>query len=508
MDIFILRDGEQTGPFNEKTVETMIADGAARLKDMAWRKGLPAWLPLSEVLNPGSQKPSEPPPAVQLSGVRAAAEPVKAATAKQKALLTYLGVELPSAASKTDAAVLVSDAMENPKFQARLSKWHEEKLKLHPDVFADEIELRKAGRGTRYVELCQTEGAGVVKDVTKAHCQVLVESLDKRFPAWESDPKTALWQYFFPAVAENFPTLVLPEWKAKLRMGSAPKGAPTKATVAAGPVVVSAQSQPGPLQAAFRGIVYGLAALGVIIGGMQLMKSRENAPVAGNQPPASADTKPATPPPVTLPPPVAPNLPENAPLIAAADPVPATPPEVPAVPVPADPAPANPVPADPPAAPAPAPAPAVPMTEPPTAPAIPPANPVPPGPPSLPRADTVPAPMPAVAAAPATPTVPAAPPAPAAPKSVLTLTKPVAIQLQFGKVTLPPGTKVRFLGADPAGLRCNFNNNIIVVPAASTDYDGTAAPATAALPPGIPAPITQPAPATPPAPKPVTPSDL
>jgi hypothetical protein len=91
---------------------------------------------------------------------------------------------------------------------------------------------------------------------------------------------------------------------------------------------------------------------------------------------------------------------------------------------------------------------------------------------------------------------------------VLTLTKPVAIQLQFGKVTLPPGTKVRFLGVDAAGLRCNFNNNIIVVPAASTDYDGTAAPATAALPPGIPAPITQPAPATPPAPKPVTPSDL
>ena len=81
-------------------------------------------------------------------------------------------------------------------------------------------------------------------------------------------------------------------------------------------------------------------------------------------------------------------------------------------------------------------------------------------------------------------------------KTDLTLTKPVSVQLQFGKVMLPVGTKVKFLGAIPTGLKCNFNNNIIVVPATSTDYDGPMAPAAPAAP----------AAGTPP--KPVTPTDL
>jgi hypothetical protein len=121
--------------------------------------------------------------------------------------------------------------------------------------------------------------------------------------------------------------------------------------------------------------------------------------------------------------------------------------------------------------------------------------------------DTAGTPPPATPTPPAAPTTITAPPAPAAPKSMLTLTKPVNIQLQFGKVTLQPGTKMKFLSVDAAGLKCNFNNNIVVVPASSTDYDG---PMTVTAPSGIPAglPVTPGAPATPPAPKPVNASDL
>ena len=486
MDIFILRNGEQTGPFSEPTVQQMLTEGGLRSKDMAWRKGLPAWLPVSEVMNPGTEKLNSPPPAMQVSGVSAPAPVKNAPTAKQKALLKYLGVELPAAATKADAALLLSDAIENPKLQARLSKWNDEKLRLHSDVFADEIDLRKANRGNLYVELCQTQGEGVVKDVTKAHCQVLVESLDKRFPGWEANQKDALWNYLFPAIAEHFPMLVQDEWKTKLRFGSAPKTSQST-TRTTGSTSKTGDDAPPPLQAALRGIVYGLAALGLIIGVLKLIEpAKETAPA----PASTAAAKPVDPPPL----PVAPMIPADPPLIAAItpEPPPAAPIETPAP----EPAPAP--------APAPAsePAPAAPpMTETPPAPPAPvPVNPVPVGAPTLPRLDGAAPAAPMVATI---PPAPAAPPTPAAPKTELTLNKPVNIQLQFGKVTLPPGTRVRFLGVTQAGLKCNFNNNIIIVPPASTDYEGSLVPTMNSPLPVPTAPISN---TPPPAPKPPSPS--
>ena len=338
-------------------------------------------------------------------------------------------------------------------------------------------EHRKANRGNHYVELCQTQGEGVVKDVTKAHCQVLVESLDKRFPAWEANPKDAVWHYLFPAIAEHFPTLVQDEWKSKLRFGSAPKNPPASSSRAFDSTRTSSTAAQPPLQAAFRGVIYGLATLGLIIGGMKLLDSGKSTTPA---PEPSATAKPVEPAP---PPPVAPMIPADAPLIAALPPEP-------------QPEPAPPAPVEAPA-PAPVPEPAPPMAEPP-APVPVPVSPVPVGAPTLPRLDNAPAPAPAPAVA-AIPTVPMAP---AAPKTELTLSKPVSIQLQFGKVTLPPGTRVRFLGVTQAGLKCNFNNNIIVVPPTSTDYDGPLIPTMSS-----PAPLGTPP--SPPAPKPPTPmSDL
>ncbi len=64
--------------------------------------------------------------------------------------------------------------------------------------------------------------------------------------------------------------------------------------------------------------------------------------------------------------------------------------------------------------------------------------------------------------------------APATTKAVITLTKPVIVQLQFGRMTLPAGTKMSLLGRDAGGLKCDFNNNSIVVPVASTDYEAVA----------------------------------
>src|SRR4051812_5933127 len=122
MELFIIRDGQQTGPFTEETVQDLLKKGGLRPNDMGWHKGLPAWLPLAEVFEPASQRRTEPPPVNgSHSGVRA-----RLATPRQKALLQYLGAAIPEKSTKEEAAVAISDALENPKFTSRLAKWGEE----------------------------------------------------------------------------------------------------------------------------------------------------------------------------------------------------------------------------------------------------------------------------------------------------------------------------------------------------------------------------------------------
>src|SRR6266446_10198395 len=154
MEIFIIRDGKQTGPFTEDAVQALIEKGSVRSKDMGWRKGLAAWLPLSEVLKQNSERGNQPPPVSnERAGVNGTSRNGALATAKQKALLKYLGVEFSDHITKEEAAIVISDALEAPKFQAGIAKWQEEKLRLHPNVFQDEIDFRKGNSTVRYLEL-------------------------------------------------------------------------------------------------------------------------------------------------------------------------------------------------------------------------------------------------------------------------------------------------------------------------------------------------------------------
>jgi hypothetical protein len=466
MEFFIIRDGQQTGPFNEETVRSLLQKGGVRAGDMAWRKGLPGWLPLNEVLDPGSERPTAPPPVGGVnSGVRA-----RPASARQKALLKYLGAGIDEQASKEEAALAISDAFENPKFTSRLAKWGEEKLRLHPDLFQEEIDYRRANRVVRYLELCQTEGAEVVKDVTKAHVQVLMESLDKRNPEWERDPKAALWDYLLPSVSEHFPQLVHEEWKGKLKFGGTSKVAAAYASAAGTGILTPGKPAPGAVHAAVRGIVFGLLALGVVLGalyvfkdgklGVDVARTNPSPAPAGSQPSKlEADQAGATVPAA------APHPTEAAAINPVADPG--------IVLAAANPAPAEPGAHAPAATGEPLPAPAAPQADP-TMAANPPAAttdaPAAPTP-----ANTFSSAPPPPGVAPVAPAEPAAPAAPAAPgpvtRSTATLTQRVTVQLQFGKVTLNPGTQVRLIAIEGQNARVNFNNNIVLVPVSATDVD-------------------------------------
>ena len=498
MEFFIIRQGQQAGPYSEDTLRSLLTNGTLRMSDMGWRRGLPAWLPISEVLSPGSERPTEPPPVSGVhSGMRA-----RLATPRQKALLQFLNATFENSITREEAALAISDAFENPKLTTRLAKWGEEKLRLHPDLFQEELDFRRSTRVARYLELCQTEGSDVVKEITKAHVQVLMESLDKRHPTWEQNQHAALWDYLLPTMAEHFPPLVKDEWKGKLRLGGTSKVADAYAKAAGTGILTAEPVTPGPLQAAIRGVVYGLAALAVVIGVIYVARDQRKLDVTRNVV-SSNPTKPAEALKVSPVSTAESEPPSKAPSIETAG-APNRPPDV--APNAAGPTPAA---TDPKLSTAAAANPVAPAMSEATAPAVTsslpssanaPFSPAPPPPgstsvtPSLPMAD---------GANPAAPTV----------RSTATLKERVTVQLQFGKVTLNPGTQVRLIALEGQNVRVNFNNNIVLVPISATDVDPAntvvAAPPVPLIPaitPTIPATPAVTASPTPSVPKPSSPS--
>ena len=497
MDIFIIREGRQAGPFTEDAVKAFLTEGTARLTDMGWRKGMGDWRALSEVLKaqaePSGETATQPPADVHGSnGVPDAPDTPVAATGKQKAFLKYLGAEFGENLTKERAALAISDALETPKLQPRIRKWQDEKLRQHPDVFQDEIDFRRANRANRYLERIQTEGAEVVKDVTKAHVQVLVESLDKRHPGWEAERESALWDYLLPAVGEHFPQLVLPAYKSRLRIGGTAKigSAATRGMSAGAGAMMPPPAATGTFGAMMRGVALGVIALGAIVVGKQYLQKPDDKNVAPltaspaptapgkNETPAASKAPAAQPPEKLLAEAKAPDIaPENPPAPPAPEP-------------------------------APAPAPAV-TNEPaaPPAPAMAAEKPAPPSPPEEKPAAPAPATTPPAPAEPAAMNTPAAAPAQ---RTAVKLLNGIGVMLSNGQVTLPAGTPLRYLGTEGANVRVSWNNNVFFVPAIATDVNeplptptepGATPPA-----PGTP-PVAPMAPTTPAAAKPKKPTD-
>jgi hypothetical protein len=500
MDIFILHDGQESGPHTEKAVHDLLQQGGIAETDLAWCSGMSDWTPLREVLasRPAAVSVETSPPAESTAKF----EP---ATAKQKALLSYLGVALSADLSRDQAARLVNDAMEDPNNTERLALWNEERLRLHPELFATEIQAKKENRANRFFELCQTQGAEYFSGITKAHCQVLVGFLDVKFPHWDAREAEAAEHYFFPAVAEKFPQLVYKQWRGRLHYVGAMKV--SSEIVRQSPTSKLRQSAVSPAVAISRGLVLGVFLLGVLYLGYRTMHPVVTAAPTDSTPPISTNS----------PPPIAPratnvaaaarsspaettatapqNLPpiEPVPTTSSAAPVTvtgtdlSTPVAMPATAAAAVPEAAmNPAPMA-----AVAPDPASPMAAPPMAPAavLDPAMmainstalanapmaalpgtepPVPVQPP--PATTPAPALLPSTPPAPV-PSTPEAPATTSAAKTNLLLTKSVEIPLAYGKIMLPPGTAVRLVSRQGAILKVSYQNSIISVPVASTDLE-------------------------------------
>lgn len=448
MDIQILRDGKQTGPYTEEAVHALLKEGGVLVNDLAWRPGLPEWVPLMNVLYPAATHPPAP---AEAETPAPAPEPREPATARQKAFLDYVGIAFPPEVSKDDASLLVNDAMEHPKDPARLARWNEERLHLHPELFAAEIQARKENRPQHFLDVCHGEGAAFFDKVTKAHCQVLVSHLDVHAPNWDASERDAATKYFFPALAEKFPQLLTEEGKAKFKTAERAQAAAKHPK--SSPVAAKTRPSSGPtvgkvLYAMARGVFIGLLILGLLWVGRGFFVSK---PAPKKKSVSTEEAAPA-----------APAAEQNPASIAAAT-TPATPPETKTVA------------AEPPEKPAEAPAPAA-------APA--PATPEPAMATSTPAEPATTALSPALpllgeAAAPAG--APALiPPSPA--RASVFLTKPIDITLPFGKISVPAGTSVKIVAQNGAALTVRYLDHEVTIPASSTDLGTDPAPGATAPP--------------------------
>ena len=511
MDIYILQNGEETGPFSVETARALLKQGTVGEADFATRPGMEKWIPLAEFLAtdpvPVPVEPVKNTPATK-------AEP---ATPKQKAFLSYFSIPITANLTRDQAALLVNDTMEEASNAARLARWNEERLRLHPELFAAEIQARKENRATHFFELCQSTGAQYFSGVAKAHCQVLVGFLDVKFPNWDAKESEAAEHYFFPAVAEKFPQLVHKEWRGRLHYADGTKI--SQDIVRKSPTSKLRRTATSPLVATVRGVVLGVVILGALYLGHHTIQSDTIAATAATgatpspesaAPSPTAERAPAPAPEVAAVPEPASVAPQNlppiepvapAPPMAQTEPSPATPPvataEAPMAPAPATlPAPLDSAVATapmagttpPPMAADPAMAPVAPMATSPTAldtapmaslPGREPPVPVAPPPATMPMAGTLPN-APTALPEPAPAPVPAAddfaamvPPLPVAPvaKTNLVLTKPVEVTLTYGKIMLAPGTPVKLVTRQGGILKVSYQNRVITIPAGSTDIE-------------------------------------
>jgi GYF domain 2 len=152
-----------------------------------------------------------------------------AATERQQALMSYLGHPSPHALSSYEASEWLDQEREQERNQERLDKWRKDRLRLHPELFAAELQQQKiahderqSNRSSLIRSFCNSEKelyeeSYPLKRLTHEHANRAVAWLDGNRPGWDAE----LWNgphddinedvvstHFFQALVKAVPEAV------------------------------------------------------------------------------------------------------------------------------------------------------------------------------------------------------------------------------------------------------------------------------------------------------------
>src|SRR6266496_1900168 len=124
------------------------------------------------------------------------------ASAKQLALLSYLGHPAPENLSKKDATELIDTVLGDADRGDKFRDWDDDKLILFPDVFADEIAARKEECFAEYKSFRAELGsaASELPKLSPNQANRIFAYLDASRPGWMK-PRIAMFlDHFLPCV--------------------------------------------------------------------------------------------------------------------------------------------------------------------------------------------------------------------------------------------------------------------------------------------------------------------
>ena len=215
--IHVGRCGKEIGTFDdERDILSGLRDGSLLMNDYFWCEGMSEWKHLSaleiskgalattaqkDALNAAGLPFNELTTKAQVSALFSAGSNAPA-TAKQLALLSYLGQPVSENISKKEAADRIDAIVGDSDGADKFKDWNDDKLILFPDIFADEIAARKKECFAQYNAFRADLGsrASGLPKLSLDDATRIFAYLDASRPGWIKPPLGMFLYHFLPCV--------------------------------------------------------------------------------------------------------------------------------------------------------------------------------------------------------------------------------------------------------------------------------------------------------------------
>lgn len=107
-----------------------------------------------------------------------------APTQKQSAMLKYFDVNIPVWANRGDASAFIRILIGDSSLEAKRNRWQFDRFRLHPEIYAHEIELAKFEYADSFYRFVRKRVKGAAGRLTEEKLLCVLETMDARNPGW------------------------------------------------------------------------------------------------------------------------------------------------------------------------------------------------------------------------------------------------------------------------------------------------------------------------------------